>query len=55
MIRVLSVMTKPFISETLKQVLIGGIENEYVVLFWGFHGGNYEQCRLLGCYIVRLL
>jgi hypothetical protein len=21
---------------------------------WGFHGGDYEECRLLGCYTVRL-
>jgi hypothetical protein len=21
----------------------------------GFHGGNYEECRLLGCCVVRLL
>jgi hypothetical protein len=22
---------------------------------WGFHGGDYEECRLLGCDAVRLL
>jgi hypothetical protein len=22
---------------------------------WGFHGGDYEECRLLGCYVVCLL
>jgi hypothetical protein len=22
---------------------------------WGFHGGDYEECRLLGCYAVWLL
>jgi hypothetical protein len=22
---------------------------------WGFHGGDYEECRLLGCYVVGLL
>jgi hypothetical protein len=21
----------------------------------GFHGGDYEECRLLGCYAVKLL
>jgi hypothetical protein len=25
------------------------------VKIWGFHGGNYEECRLLGCYAVCLL
>jgi hypothetical protein len=22
---------------------------------WGFHGGDYEECCLLGCYAVWLL
>jgi hypothetical protein len=22
---------------------------------WGFHGGDYEECRLLGCYAVWVL
>jgi hypothetical protein len=22
---------------------------------WGFHGADYEECRLLGCYVVWLL
>jgi hypothetical protein len=27
----------------------------YLFKIWGFHGGDYEECRLLGCYAVWLL
>jgi hypothetical protein len=29
--------------------------NEYICKIWGFHGGDYKQCHLLGCYTVWLL
>jgi hypothetical protein len=29
--------------------------NWFLVKIWGFHGGAYEECRLLGCYAVWLL
>jgi hypothetical protein len=25
------------------------------VKIWGFHGGEYEECHLLGCYAMWLL
>jgi hypothetical protein len=32
------------------------IENVLILSkIWGFHGGDYEECRLLGCYAVWLL
>jgi hypothetical protein len=29
--------------------------NSYLFKNWGFHGGDYEEWRLLGCYVVWLL
>jgi hypothetical protein len=34
----------------------GGFSNLFInVRFEGFHGGDYEEWRLLGCYAVWLL
>jgi hypothetical protein len=31
------------------------LKNCLCCMSWGFHGGDYEECRLLGCYAVWLL
>jgi hypothetical protein len=34
---------------------IWAYKNYYISKIWGFHRGDYEECRLLGCYAVWLL
>jgi hypothetical protein len=31
------------------------VTNHRVYKIWGFHGNDYEECRLLKCYAVWLL
>jgi hypothetical protein len=35
--------------------LIHRCTHKWLCKIWGFHGGDYEECRLLGCYAGWLL
>jgi hypothetical protein len=44
-------------TEKLDQPHRGRIswENEHILLIWAFHSCDYEECCLLGCYVMCLL
>jgi hypothetical protein len=49
----IDIVITPFMRISL---IVYVFEPKYVLcMIWDFHGGDYEECRLLGCYAVRLL
>jgi hypothetical protein len=51
----------PSLRKSVPRVYIGDVERApvhvhvYLSKIWGFHGTDYEECYLLGCYAVWLL
>jgi hypothetical protein len=60
-IKIQNMLSSPIITRNGVQqgdslaCLLFNIALEKVCKIWGFHGGDYEEWRLLGCYAVWLL
>jgi hypothetical protein len=46
---------KTMLLSFLHSYSVRPVKNLQPCKVWGFHGGDYEECRLLGCYALWLL